>query len=70
MKDTDKVTLTVGQLRQLVKESNEIIDTENNKSAEKLILKYLADNFWLPGRVLIKHSKELVQLLVDNGFIK
>lgn len=70
MKDTDKVTLTVGQIKKLIKESKQINEgfEEGSKLAEisKAILDYFMDNIWLPQSKLERYANDITQILADK----
>jgi hypothetical protein len=71
MKNTDKVTLTVGQIKKLIKESDDPLDSENINSRNvyhylyDVIYDYLDKNYEDFGTVefadgeLFKHEKEI-----------
>jgi len=39
---------------------------EVKAKAEELVVKYLMDNIWLPGRLLKQYAKGIVDLLSEN----
>lgn len=73
MKNTDKVTLTFGQLKKLVKESNNINESDSSDALELLdnLLDYLIKNKSVLRNVLNylddKNNAYLTELLNNNG---